>query len=203
MFLKRSVVMFVLAVMGVVIMSGSMVSASSSFSDSSANYWHPYPTNVEPGDIVFGHSKDVAWLIPGYWTHVGMIAYYDYSINDWIVVEAYAPKVHLVPLKTFMKRYDTFAIGRVYAPDYVKEEAIQFALDQIGKPYSFDYLKKPKVFDSSYYCSELVWASYMYASDYQINLDANPGWSWKYGYAVAPQEVWDSDWLYVVYYHSD
>ena len=200
--MRRSVIT-VLMLVGMLAVSGRFASASASLSDGSANYYHPYPTNVEVGDIVFGHSPDVAWLIPGYWTHVGIIAYYNYSINDWEVVEAYYPKVHVVPLRDFMKRYDTFAIARVNAPDYIKYEAVEFALNQIGKPYSFDYFKKPSVYDSSYYCSELVWASYMYASDGQINLDANPGWSWTYGYAVAPQEIWDSSWTYAIYYDSD
>lgn len=175
--------------------------ALSSSSDN-GKYYHPYPQDVQVGDLLFGHSSDVAWLIPGYWTHVGIVAYYDPSIGDWMVVEAYYPQVHLVPLRVFMSRYDTFAIGRVNAPLSIREAAVQFALEQIGKPYSFDYFKVPKVNDSSYYCSELAWAAYMAASGGQINLDSDPGWSWKYGYAVAPQEVYNSDWVTIIYYDS-
>lgn len=179
----------------------SPVSASSSISDD-ANYYHPYPTNLKPGDIVIGHSPDVDKYIPGYWTHVGIVGWYDPDIGDWIIIEAYYPEVRLTPLREFMKRYDAFAVLRIKTTDEVRYRAVYFAYYQLGKPYDFNYFKKPEVFDDKYYCSQLVWASYMWASNYTINIDANDGsWSWKYGYAVAPQEVYDDPMTYVIYYH--
>ncbi len=165
---------------------------------SGGSYWHPYPTDVRPGDIVIGHGKKTDWLIPGYWTHTGMIAYYDPGIGEWIVVEAEIDGVQLTPLSEFLSRYDAVAVLRVATTDSVRAAAVAFALDQLGKPYDFWWPSK-QVYGSSYYCSELVWASYKAVGGPDI--DDNPGWSWTYLYGVAPQEVYDDSDTYVVYYH--
>jgi len=169
----------------------------------SGTYSHPYPTNVEQGDLVFGYSPSLA-ILPGHWTHVGIIAWYDDSVGDWIVIEA-KPNggVSLTTLSEFLSRYPEVAIERVNTDATTKYYAVYFAYEQLGKPYNYDYLAKPSVYDDKYYCSELVWAAYMWASNGQVNLDADPGWSWKYGYAVAPQEVYDSGWTYVIYYDDE
>jgi len=175
------------------------VSASSSSSDSDANYWHPYPSGLKMGDIVLGHSPDTDSYIPGYWTHAGIIGWYDSNIHDWIVIEAYY-YVRLTPLREFMKRYDTFAVLRVRTDDTTRYYAVVFAYNQLGKSYSFKWWTK-EVYADSYYCSELVWASYYWASNGAVDIDANPGWSWKYADGVAPQEIYDDSDTYVVYYH--
>jgi uncharacterized protein YycO len=163
------------------------------------SYYHPYPTNIKPGDIVIGHNKNTDWLIPGYWTHTGMIAYYDYYLGEWMVVEAEVGGVQLTPLSVFLSRYDTVAVLRVATSDYIRYQAVNFALAQLGKPYDFWWVSK-QVYGSSYYCSELVWASYKAVGGPDI--DKNPGWSWTYAYGVAPQEVYDDSDTYVIYYHS-
>jgi len=153
---------------------------------------------------VFGHdSSGLASLIPGYWDHVGMIVGWSDYYNDWLVVEAEpSTGVHVTTFSTFLTRYETVAIERVAVSDAIKEAAVQFALAQVGKSYNWDFFSKPKVYDDKYYCSQLVWAAYMAASNGQVNLDPNPSWSWEYGYAVAPTEVYDSNWTYVVYYNG-
>ncbi|WP_010478603.1 YiiX/YebB-like N1pC/P60 family cysteine hydrolase [Thermococcus zilligii] len=176
--------------------------SASSLSKGGGTYYHPYPTNVQQGDLVFGYSPDLS-IMPGHWTHVGIIAWYDYSVGDWIVIEA-TPKngVSLITLRNFLSRDPEIAIKRVNTDSTTKYYAVYFAYSMLGKPYNYNYLAKPQVFDSAYYCSELVWAAYMWASNGLINLDTNPGWSWTYGYAVAPQEVYDSPWTYLIYYHK-
>ncbi len=167
---------------------------------SGETYWHPYPSGVRPGDIVIGHSSGFFdWIIPGFWTHTGMIAYYDSGIGDWIVVESDSQGVHLSTLTEFLSRYDTVAVLRVATTDTVRLNAVSFALAQLGKPYDYFWLSK-QVYGSSYYCSELVWASYKAVGGPDI--DENPGWSWTYAYGVAPQEVYDDGDTYVIYYHS-
>lgn len=163
------------------------------------DYEHPYPSGVKPGDIVIGHSSATDPIIPGYWTHTGIIAYYDSNISDWIVVEAKAGGVVLTPLREFMKRYDTVAILRVKASDEVRQAAVSFALQQVGKGYDYWWLSK-HVYGDRYYCSELVWASYKAAGGPDI--DENPGWSWTYAYGVAPQEIYDDSDTYVIYYDA-
>ncbi|NJE54692.1 YiiX/YebB-like N1pC/P60 family cysteine hydrolase [Thermococcus sp. 21S9] len=168
-------------------------------------YEHPYPTDVKPGDLVYGHNDDLFnALIPGYWVHVAIIAWYNQSIGDWMVIEAKIGKgVILTPLKVFLSRYKDVAIQRVKVDDSVRERAVAFAYQQLGKPYNYDYFTKPKVYSDKYYCSQLVWASYLVASNFTVNLDENDGaWSWKYGYAVAPQEVYDDPMTYTIYYHE-
>lgn len=165
---------------------------------SGGSYWHPEPTWVKPGDIVIGHGK-LDWLIPGYWTHTGMIVGYSSSIGDWLVIESDESGVHLTTLKEFLSRYDTVAVLRVATSDAVRAAAVSFALNQLGKPYDYYWLSK-QVYGSSYYCSELVWASYKAVGGPDI--DENPGWSWKYAYGVAPQEVYDDGDTYVIYYDS-
>ncbi len=166
---------------------------------SGGSYSHPYPEGVQVGDIVFGHGK-LDWLIPGYWTHVGMIAYWDPQVGDWIVVESdLSGGVHLSTLSEFLARYDTVAIAHVAAPESVRQAAVEFALEQLGKGYDLYWFTK-QVYGSSYYCSELVWAAYKAVGG--PDLDENPGWSWTYAYGVAPQEVYDDSDTIVYYYDS-
>ena len=166
-------------------------------------YQHNYPADVQPGDLVYGHSPDLfGALIPGYWVHVAIVAWYNETINDWMVIEAKIGKgVIITPLREFLSRYDVVALQRVNTTPEIKQKAIQFAYQQLGKPYNYDYFTKPLVYDYKYYCSQLVWASYMAASNFTVNLDENDGgWSWKYFFAVAPQEVYDDPLTYTIYY---
>jgi len=165
----------------------------------SGGYYHPYPHGVIPGDIVIGHDPITSIIIPGYWTHVGLVAYYDSRAKDWVVVEAWAypSGVRLVYLSDFLRRYDTVAILRVYTSDYVRHKAVSFALHQLGKPYDWKWWTK-EVYGGSYYCSELVWASYLAAGG--PDLDEHPGFYWKYLDGVAPQEIYDDPYTYVIYF---
>ncbi|WP_297062617.1 YiiX/YebB-like N1pC/P60 family cysteine hydrolase [Thermococcus sp.] len=190
-------VAFIMSVL-LLIVTLSPVSASSSLSQ---DYSHPYPTGIIPGDIVIGHNPISDLIIPGYWTHTGIIAYYDSSAQDWVVVEAWdnPSEVRTVYLSDFLKRYDTVAVLRVDTTNEVREAAVRFALQQLGKPYDWGWWTK-EVYGDSYYCSELVWASYMAAGGPDI--DAHPGFYWEYLWGVAPQEIYDDDDTYVVYYDS-
>ncbi|AEK72997.1 hypothetical protein GQS_05480 [Thermococcus sp. 4557] len=170
-----------------------------------STYQHPYPTDVQPGDLVYGHSPDLFnAIIPGYWIHVAIVAWYNESINDWMVIEAKIGKgIIISPLSEFLSRYDVVALQRVRVDDATKQRAIQFAYQQLGKPYNYNYIGKPKVYDDEYYCSQLIWAAYLVASNFQVNLDANDGaWSWTYFYSVAPQEVYDDPMTYTIYKHE-
>jgi uncharacterized protein YycO len=107
--------------------------------------------------------------------------------------------VTLTPLSEFLSRYDTVAVLRVATSDYIRTQAVYLALAQLGKGYDYWWPSK-QVYGDSYYCSELVWASYKAVGGPDI--DANPGWSWTYAYGVAPQEIYDDSDTYVIYYHS-
>jgi len=163
-------------------------------------YTHPQPVGVQVGDIVFGHSPGIVDdLIPGYWTHVGVVAAYDPQ-EGWLVVEALPGRgVVLTPLSQFLSRYPTVALAHVDAAPGERQAAAQFALQQLGKPYDYNYLTKEAI-GPSYYCSELAWASYKAIGGPDI--DQNPGWTLKYADAVAPQEIYDDNDTAVYYFHS-
>ncbi len=154
---------------------------------------------MKPGDIVFGHGKKTDWL-PGYWTHVGMIAYYDSSVGEWIVVESNpTPGVELSLLSEFLRGHDDVAVARVKTTDSIRLAAVNFALSHLGDSYDFELWEK-EVYDNAYYCSELFWAAYIAVGGPDI--DRYPGWHWKYLNSVAPQEVYDDGDTYVIYRHK-
>ena len=157
------------------------------------NYEHPYPQDVMVGDILVGHSPSSDWLIPGYWTHSSMVAYYD--DGEWMVVEAWFSGVRVIRLSEYMERYDDVALLRVRTTNSVRNKAVNFALSQLGKPYDYRLWTK-QAYGRSYYCSELVWAAYLIAG---VDVDRHPGFSWKYLWGVAPQEIYDDGDTYVIY----
>jgi len=194
--LKRWYPIVVLVVLAAVVSPVAALGTSGSYS-------HPYPTGLEPGDIVIGHNPLTDLIIPGYWTHTGMIVGYDSSVGEYVVIEAWdnPSEVRLVYLSDFLARYDTVAVLRVNTSEDIKLGAVAFALQQLGKPYDWAWWTK-EVYGDSYYCSELVWASYMAASNGTVDLDANPGWTLTYLDGVAPQEIYDDGYTYVIYYDS-
>ncbi|WP_157727053.1 YiiX/YebB-like N1pC/P60 family cysteine hydrolase [Thermococcus siculi] len=173
------------------------VSTPASALGGGGTYTHPIPEDVQVGDVLVGHSQDSDWLIPGYWTHSALVAYRENG--EWYVVEAWFSGVRVITLREYLERYDSVALLRVSAPEDTRAGAVGFALAQVGKPYDFAMWTK-QVYGRSYYCSELVWAAYMVAGGPDI--DAHPGFSWKYLWGVAPQEIYDDSDTAVVYQHS-
>jgi uncharacterized protein YycO len=149
-------------------------------------------SKLQVGDLILEYSPDLAWLIPGHWTHTAIY------IGNGYIVEANADGVEINPV-TNVHGADEAAIYRVYTSSSVKQAAVNFAIQQVGKPYDYKwltYIGGKEVYGDSYYCSELAWAAYLAAGGPDI--DANPGWSWTYGYNVAPQEVADDGDTYLV-----
>ena len=137
---------------------------------------------LQVGDIIAqaGGKKS---LIPGYYDHVQI-----YIGNGRVVEAEPGDGVH----------YDNYRSGDVYrvsTSSAKKAGAVNFAKAQVGKNYDYWLLAK-QVYGSKYYCSELAWAGYLVAGGPDI--DQNPGWSWTYARAVAPQEVADDGNTYYV-----
>ncbi len=123
-----------------------------------------------PGDILLGRCADSpvpSWNPDGNWTHAAMYVGYG------LVVEAANPaeKVLMRQMEDWQYPHMTWVsylrIGN--ADEDVKRLAVTFALDQVGKPYDLNWLSK-QVDGQSWYCSEIVWAAYLFASDGAIDL---------------------------------
>ncbi|MFP4142447.1 MAG: YiiX/YebB-like N1pC/P60 family cysteine hydrolase [Thermoplasmata archaeon] len=135
---------------------------------------------LEKGDIVVVSGGPLSKIVPGRWTHAMMY------IGDGEVIESVKDGVEINDAEMINDR-EKAAIYRVDTDLETKEKAIDFAMDQLGKSYDYTWWSKD-VYDSSYYCSELIWASY-YSNG--VDIDENPGWSWSYAYGVAPTELAD------------
>ena len=123
--------------------------------------------SLEPGDLLLCRSPGS--VVPGFWTHVGMY------IGDGKVVEA-LPKPGVTntsvadwncPTKTCVEAL------RVKTTDEIRNKAVSFALSQVGKPYDWCWWQKDAD-GEAWYCSELVWAAYLKASDGTINIEHGP-----------------------------
>jgi len=137
---------------------------------------------LEKGDVVLVSGGPFNKLVPGRWTHAMMY------IGDGEVIESVKDGVVINDAEIINER-EKAAIYRVETDEDTKEAAVDFALEQEGKPYDYTWWNKD-VYDSAYYCSELVWASY-YSNG--ICIDENPGWSWTYAFGVAPTELADHE----------
>ncbi len=144
--------------------------------------------------VVMGGLADV--IIPGHFTHVAMY------IGNGQMIEAWKDGVRIISVTEVLKATDA-AIVRVSTSDSIRQAAVNWAKTKVGYPYDYiwlTYVGGKQVYGSSYYCSELVWAAYLAVGGPDI--DQNPGWSWKYGNNVAPQEIVDDGDTYIVAYSS-
>ena len=152
-------------------------------------YW-----KCQTGDIIVTRSK-MGYVVPGYWSHC--LIYYG---SGWCI-EANSQGVVWCRASA-VRGADVAAIYRVRTSSSIKSAARYFANRQLGKGYDYiwlTYVGGKQVYGSRYYCSELCWASY---KAYGVDIDRHPGWSWKYGNNVAPQEIPDDRDTYRVAYSS-
>lgn len=113
---------------------------------------------LEPGDFIMLSGVISDTTIPGgTWTHVAIY------IGNGQIVEAWSPSVRQVPASILQTASDA-AIYRVETSDAVKQAAVEFAVQQLGKPYDYSWTNlwsgAKDVDSSSWYCSELIWAAY-------------------------------------------
>ncbi len=156
---------------------------------------------LQPGDIILcrgcaGWLEDTFGDIIGHWHHAAMY------IGNGQMVEAWKDGVRVVSVD-MVRNADEVAVYRVKTSSGVKSSAISWALTKVGYPYDYKwltYIGGKEVYGSSYYCSELIWAAYL--ANGGPDIDQNPGWSWRYGYNVAPQELADDGDTYLVAWAS-
>ncbi|MDI3496773.1 MAG: hypothetical protein PWQ40_142 [Archaeoglobus sp.] len=123
-------------------------------------------------------------------------------IGNGQMVEAWKDGVRVVSV-SMARNADEVAVYRVKTSNDIKSKAVSWALTKVGLPYDYKwltYVGGKEVYGKSYYCSELIWAAYK--ANGGPDIDQNPGWSWRYGYNVAPQELADDGDTYLVAYSS-
>ncbi len=80
--------------------------------------------------------------------------------------------------------YDLAVILRVSTTVENRTAAVNYARQQARKPYNYNWLDKYR--QDKFYCSQLVWASYYWTAN--IDLDSNGG------LAVSPDNLfWDNN----------
>lgn len=142
---------------------------------------------IEEGDILFLYSGSYDALIPGYWSHIGMVV----KTSDHVihVIEATTNGIKLIKLDDFIGdgRVSIAKVNDVDKEDI--DEVIKFAKGKLGLSYNFNLINK-NIDGKSYYCSELIWASY---KQIDVDIDKTPGFSFKYFNGIAPQEIFGDD----------
>lgn len=148
-----------------------------------------------PGDLLFGTIPDS--LTPGAWSHAAIYA------GDSLVIEAaselenvqeHSTADWMPPERTWV-RY----LRVTTASPEVRAGAVAFARAQVaaGASYDINLLSKQANGDS-WYCSELVWAAYLEASDGAIDLQPHPD-----AFGVYPWEIMRSPQVAVIGGHYE
>ena len=139
-------------------------------------------SKLQKGDVISVRGiKKLSGLIPGYYCHSAIY------IGNGKIVEAMPEGVRISYAK-IIHGADTAAIHRIRTTSSKKGTMVSFVKSKVGYKYDWALWKK-QVYGSRYYCSELAWAGMKHAGGPDI--DRNPGWSWTYLNAVAPQEIAD------------
>jgi len=167
---------------------------------------------LEPGDIII--------YLPGLSFqdgHCRLFKEYNETTKRYTLIESFYHVIKyncrelgiMIPYHLF--RYSGIVLVRVNATMEQKQNAIEFAENQVGKFFDFFYEHKDKnhnpndindIYSNKFYCSELVWAAYYNCNGTigeGIDIDCN-GWEKdvedkrgnKYSF-VAPLEIINDD----------
>ena len=156
--------------------------------------FEPYVEQLQRWDIMFTDwARYISSIvIPGTWKHA-LIYLWNWEIIDatskWVTVWKLQDLDNL-SRGSLLKQIIAF---RPNLTDEQKEEFVQFAFNQLGKPYDFDYNKEDK---DAYYCSELVadglasvWLDITYESKSVWKMVVSPEDAVNY-----VKEVWIPNW---------
>ena len=127
--------------------------------------------SLKPGDLLLCRSPGS--VVPGFWTHVGMY------VGDGSVVEALPkPGVTKTSVADWNYHYpDKTCVEalRVKTTDEIRNKSVSFVINQFNLDRPYDWCWWQKDADGeAWYCSELVWAAYLKASDGTINIEHGP-----------------------------
>lgn len=138
-----------------------------------------FQVQLTPGDLLLGEGLKI---VPGPWSHIGMY------IGSGQIVESHKNLggVSITQLQNWFDRYQTWAVLQVVtADDYVREQAVNWAThqDRLDDPYDLNWFQKDAN-GEAWYCSELVWAAYLHASNGQIDIEFEPD-----DFGITPYEI--------------
>ncbi|MHA1712114.1 MAG: YiiX/YebB-like N1pC/P60 family cysteine hydrolase [Candidatus Freyarchaeota archaeon] len=157
---------------------------------------------LQIGDIILVRDDTVEDLLVSlryspYWTHAMMY------VGGGMVVEGTVRGVVCSPV-WYVLECEEFCVLRVNTYPHIRLAAAWFACTQIGKPCDGNCFLK-QVYGCSYYCSEIIWASYKAAATIAgipcgPDIDGNPGWSPMSGWGVSSAEIFLDQSTYVVFW---
>jgi uncharacterized protein YycO len=161
---------------------------------------------AKPGDIILVGSNVkpelslLDSLVPGNYSHAGMYLGRDEkgvhkSIDAWV------PAAQIRDIEWWPESYNRWSILRPVKADGSElseaemQKVLDFAKSAEGCSYNFGWTNRDLVLPvdpekTSFYCSQLAWASYYHGAG--IDIDANPGPTMQYASGVAPQELRDA-----------
>jgi len=149
------------------------------------------------GDLLLCRSSGS--LVPfNFWTHVGM---YDKSSNTVIEALPEGGVQHRPLSDWFFPSKTCVRAIHVETNQATANAAVAFASAQVGCRYDWlSILINRKDSTNSdglgWYCTELVWASYLWASNGLVDLDMD-------AFAVGPDEIASSSWCHTIGEHQE
>lgn len=139
-----------------------------------------------PGDILLGRCRlsPVPSISPGRgWTHAAI-----YAGNGKIVVASNPfQDVLITSVRSWEYPHMTWVtcLRVTSATPEERRNAAEFAVSQVGAPYDLNWFSAQEG-GHSWYCSELVWAAYMQATEGRVNLEPGLG-----AFGVSPDDLYN------------
>lgn len=121
--------------------------------------FHAIKAALKPGMVFLSHTEGAIGsniLQMDFWTHVAII------VDDDNVIEAIGKGVVKTDLEYFVYNKDDIVLLRpLFATPEQMLAAAQWAEEQVGKPYDYEFGSG----NDAFYCSELATDAYMIATD--------------------------------------
>ncbi len=141
---------------------------------------------LQPGDILLGRCRLslVPSISPGRgWTHAAIYA------GDGKIVVASNPlqDVLMTSVRSWEYPHMTWVtcLRVTSATPEERRKAAEFAKGKVGAPYDLNWFSAQED-GPSWYCSELVWAAYVQATDGRVNLEPGLG-----AFGVSPDDIYN------------
>ncbi|MDY0377388.1 MAG: YiiX/YebB-like N1pC/P60 family cysteine hydrolase [Desulfobacterales bacterium] len=170
-----------------------------------SDYWYntglnlPIGVNYHQSNILETLQRgDIVFEATGFYGITGHVAivegiYYSETYQQYFVrlIEAISVGVArsiLTPSRMIAKEDSVYRVRNATSTQI--DNAIDFIIAQLGKPYSVQPIKNANADNPDWYCSELIWAGYYHQGIY-LDVDDND----NYGSPITPREMIESNLL--------